>query len=155
MQFTTIVLSVLSAAAAVSAAPAQQQKRACEVKYPNALGFPINFHISKDATSNVPNDISFTIPANARGPCSLVYQFPVGTPITTTGNPALNIKALDGPATGSIVGTATFVADGQLHTINSFACRTTMGFELSIAGEAGSVNFSEVQGTGLWMTYNC
>jgi hypothetical protein len=160
MQVTTLLLGALTAAASVSAGPITA--RSCQVQYPNSLGFPINFNISKtiNPPTERPNAIAFTLPPNAPGPCSLVARFPAGYPIQQAGASAINVFAQDGPAPGALVGTITFSSDPNVETvrtINSFACRTTMGFELEIASDEqdGFVAFSEVLGAGLMMEYGC
>ncbi|KAK3387334.1 hypothetical protein B0H63DRAFT_469827 [Podospora didyma] len=75
--------------------------------------------------------------------------------VSGSGSQQINVVALDGPAPGALVGTAIF-ASGSSATINSFACRSQMCYSLQIAdGKTGSVAFTETQGVGVTMTYDC
>ncbi|KAI1380724.1 hypothetical protein F4677DRAFT_195837 [Hypoxylon crocopeplum] len=139
MRFTTFATSIIAAAAGSASA-------ACLEQPPSAIGFPINFDITPSRT----DAISFQIPPNSVGPCQLVAKFPADYPITSTGSDLVNVKALDGPAPGALVGSLRF-RPGITTYINSFACRDTMSYELSIAQGDGEVKFSEIQGAGLFM----
>lgn len=164
MQFSTLFASVLAGAAAVSASPLKTPMvpRSCQVQPPRGLGYPYNFDISKTISppSERTNSIAFNLPENAPGPCSLVARFPAGFPIYQSGASSVNVFATDGPAAGSLVGTITFQSDPRyetVRTINSFACRPNMGFELKIASQErdGAVSFQQVAGAGLFMEYGC
>lgn len=99
--------------------------------------------------------LTFSPPASAPGPCTLLASFPAGYPIASTGATQVNVVAVDGPAAGSLVGTVTFAA-GERRTINSFACRGEMKFRLEMAGPgAGSVQFAQGGGAGVVLTYGC
>ena len=157
MQFSTVLLAALTSALASAAPTTSLPKRSCAVQYPNALGFPININLAKNAAVDITADLGFTIPNGVVGPCSLVVQFPANYPISASGDSQVNFKAIDGPAPGALVGTYTFQksADAVFATINSFACRPNFDFELELAGAEGAVSFSEIEGAGLYMTYNC
>ena len=160
MQLTAILATALTAAATVSAGPVKRVT--CQIQYPQAIGFPINYNVSK--TINPPTErvdaVTFQVPPNAPGPCSLVASFPAGFPIQQSGASQVNFFATTGSAAGRIVGTITFESDSDepvFRTINSFACEPVMGYEMRIASDSedGFVAFSEVQGAGLQMLYGC
>jgi len=162
MQLTTLFLAALTGASLSAAAPAAaaaaagaHDKRACTRVFPIGT---TSIHLAKSGGSNTAQNIGFSIPANAGGPCSLVATFPAGYPIASTGNPQVNVIDLNGPAAGSIVGTVTFASDPgapTLRTINSFACRPDMQYRLTLAGTAGTVDFAVGNGAGVAMTYSC
>ncbi|KAI1104765.1 hypothetical protein F4804DRAFT_306260 [Jackrogersella minutella] len=133
-------------AASLIAALAASASAACLEQAPAALGFPINFDITPERSDT----ISFQIPPNSVGPCTLIAKFPDGYPITSTGSDLVNVTALDGPAAGSLVGALRFRAGGKTY-VNSFACADVMTYELAIAQGQGEVKFSEIQGAGLFM----
>lgn len=155
MQLPVTFLVALASALTVTATPVTNAKRACQTTVPRGP-IPRTIAVSKRASppSSSPATVSFSVPGGVVGPCSLVASLPAGYPISTSGNPQLNFIALDGPATGSIVGTATLAA-GEFRTINSFSCRPSMGFRLEIAGVEGSVRFEQTEHAGLFLTYNC
>ncbi|KAI2625741.1 hypothetical protein GGR54DRAFT_629246 [Hypoxylon sp. NC1633] len=138
MRFSTITATLAAAASTVAAA--------CLEQPPSALGFPINFDITPERS----DAISFQIPPNSVGPCTLVAKFPADYPVTSTGSDLVNVTALDGPAPGALVGALRFRA-GERVTVNSFACRDVMTYELAIAQGEGEVSFAEIQGAGLFM----
>ncbi|KAI1400063.1 hypothetical protein F4819DRAFT_509669 [Hypoxylon fuscum] len=138
MYFTAVAATLVTLAASASAA--------CLEQAPSAIGFPINFDITPERSDAV----SFQIPPNSVGPCTLVAKFPAGYPITSTGSDLVNVAAVDGPAPGALVGALRFRA-GTTVVVNSFACRDVMSYELSIAQGDGEVKFSEIQGAGLFM----
>ncbi|KAK4168015.1 hypothetical protein QBC43DRAFT_229546, partial [Cladorrhinum sp. PSN259] len=104
------------------------------------------------------------------GPCTLALSFPanyeiVDSSVQAGGQPLpLNFYALDGPAAGSLVGTArlpTFLPDQKTRevvrvVVNSFTCREVQSFriELGALGELGFVNDNEA-GNGLFLEYGC
>ncbi|KAI1443514.1 hypothetical protein F5Y02DRAFT_420002 [Annulohypoxylon stygium] len=133
-------------AATLTTAFAASASATCLVQAPSAIGFPINYDITPERSDAV----SFQIPPNSVGPCALIATFPADYPITSTGSDLVNVTALDGPVAGSLVGALRFRA-GTTVTINSFACRDVMSYELAIAQGEGEVKFSEVQGAGLFM----
>lgn len=138
MLFKPLAAFVLAAAASASAQ--------CLEQPPSAIGFPINFDITPERT----DAISFQIPPNSVGPCTLLARFPAGYPIVSTGSDLVNVTAIDGPAPGALVGALRFRA-GTTTVINSFTCRDVMSYELSIAQGVGEVSFAEIQGAGLFM----
>ncbi|KAI1762887.1 hypothetical protein GGR53DRAFT_398724 [Hypoxylon sp. FL1150] len=141
MQFFPTVAAFLAlAATSVSAA--------CLEQIPLTPVFPIAYEI--DTTIN--DAVSFGIPANSVGPCQLVAKFPAGYPIISTGSDLVNVRAVDGPAAGALVGDLRFRA-GTTTVINSFACRDVMSFELSLAEptEGSRVSFSQIKGAGLFL----
>ncbi|KAI2606501.1 uncharacterized protein GGS25DRAFT_524166 [Hypoxylon fragiforme] len=139
---TTLLLAI----AAASSASAQ-----CLSQPPSSIGFPINYSITPTRSDAV----SFQIPPNSVGPCTLVARFPAGYPIVSTGSDLVNVTAVDGPAPGALVGALRFRA-GTTTVVNSFACRDVMSYELSIAQGEGEVSFAEIQGAGLFMDVgNC
>ncbi|KAI1462580.1 hypothetical protein F4805DRAFT_452407 [Annulohypoxylon moriforme] len=139
MRFSTLAAPLLTALATRVSAT-------CLTQAPSAIGFPINY----DITPSRSDFLSFQIPPNSVGPCTLIATFPADYPITSTGSDLVNVTAIDGPAPDSLVGALRFRA-GTTTTINSFACRDVMTFELAIAQGVGEVAFSEVQGAGLFM----
>lgn len=150
-----ITFFVAIASALTATATPITSKRTCNVTPPTGP-LPRTIAVSKVSSppSSSPAEVSFAIPDNVVGPCSLTVKFPAGYPISQTGQSQLNFIALDGPATGSIVGTATLTPGGSA-TINSFSCRPSIGFRLEIAGEQGSVRYKQTTSAGLFMTYNC
>ncbi|KAK1770948.1 hypothetical protein QBC33DRAFT_511752 [Phialemonium atrogriseum] len=157
MQLPITILAALTAALSATATPLA--KRACQTTYPVA-GLPLPISVSRTATppSSQPATVSFSIPAGARGPCSLVLAFPAGYPVATTGSSQVDVVALDGPAAGAVVGTvalASLPGEAIVRTVNSFSCRPELSFRLQIAGAEGSVAFTEVEGAGLFVTYDC
>jgi hypothetical protein len=156
MQYLTIAATLLSTIALTSAAPSSTNHltaKSCSVAYPEAIGFPINYHISQDAgaTNKIDNEISFSIPAGSYG-CTLRADFPAGYPIESSGNSQVYFFDQN----DSQVGTITF-GSPEDQVINSFVCQPTMTYRMSIGSleEAGSVAFADIQGAGLTMTYNC
>ncbi|KAL7623242.1 hypothetical protein AAE478_006923 [Parahypoxylon ruwenzoriense] len=141
MQFTSSLTTLLLLSAGASAT-------SCVSQPPSAIGFPINF----DITPSRPNTVTFQIPggSSATGPCALVARFPPGYPVTSTGSDLVDVTALDGPAQGALVGSLRFRA-GEERTVNSFACRDTFTFELSIAQGDGEVAFAQTLDAGLFI----
>ncbi|KAL1861422.1 hypothetical protein VTK73DRAFT_7124 [Phialemonium thermophilum] len=133
-----------------------EHKRSCISVFPAPLPQQITIARTPAGVSQ-PVSLTFgTIPSSGWGPCSLVVSLPSGYPLQQQGNTQLNVYATNGPAAGSLVGTTTLVADGAVHTINSFSCRPSLGFRFEIAGTAaGSVSFTELQGVGFYVTYSC
>ena len=151
MYFTTVLVAALSATLAVAA----PSKRSCTTSFPVGT---TQVHLAKNPAINIVTDLTFNIPAGAIGPCSLVTTFPAGYPISSSGQTQVNVIAKDGPSAGSIVGTTTFTSQPNsptFVTINSFACRPTMSYTLTLAGTEGAVDFAEGNGAGVAMTYNC
>jgi hypothetical protein len=132
-----------------------QGQSSCTTKFPTGTS---RIHLVKNRNVDIQQTLSFTIPANARGPCSLIATFPAGYHISSTGNAQVNVYDVNGPAAGSLVGTITFASDPynpKVNTINSFACRPNMKYRLALAGTQGSVDFANGNGAGVAMTYNC
>ncbi|KAH8893330.1 hypothetical protein GQ53DRAFT_763651 [Thozetella sp. PMI_491] len=162
MQFVTIALAAL-ASGLVSAAPAGDAsvmpKRSCTTVPPTSPAIPFDFNLAENPAIARTETLTFTIPSNAVGPCSLVVQFPANYPIQVSGgSQQANVFAVDGPAPGSLVGTYNFAqsASAQFATINSFACRPSMSYLVELAAtQGGSVDFSETSTAGLFMTFNC
>lgn len=150
MYFNTIAISALAAAGFSSAAPAER-RAPCLVQPPSTIGFPINYNIS---TSFSPA-VSFQIPPNSVGPCQLVAKFPAGYPISHSGSDLVNVRATNGNAQGSVVGTLRFMSSPGSPTrtvINSFSCSTVMSYQLEIAdGNPGWVAFQDTLDAGLFM----
>ncbi|KAK3683394.1 hypothetical protein B0T22DRAFT_246810 [Podospora appendiculata] len=158
MHPAAIFFSFAASALTVSASPTPinanthlNTKRTCSVQYPALRTSPTQpIPYSIDISSSQSVDVGFTMPDDATGPCSLMLSLPE----QISGCAQVNVVALDGPAQGSLVGTTTFAA-GSSATINSFACRPQMCYQLQIASGDGSVQFVESQGVGLTMTYDC
>ncbi|XXH03888.1 hypothetical protein Hte_010296 [Hypoxylon texense] len=140
MQFTTAAATLLALAASASAA--------CLEQAPSAIGFPINY----DITPTRSDAVTFQIPPDSAGPCQLVAKFPAGYPVVSTGDDLVDVRAVDGPAAGALVGSLRF-RPGATTVVNSFACRDVMSYELALANPEGDgeVRFSEIQGAGLFM----
>ncbi|KAK0635763.1 hypothetical protein B0T17DRAFT_56785 [Bombardia bombarda] len=154
MQLSTILLA-LTTSLLTTAAPTSNTKRACTTTFPTAL---TSIHLAKNPAINIAQDLSFTVPAGAVGPCSLVATFPAGYAIASSGQTQVNVIDVNGPAPGSIVGTVTFASSATaptFTTINSFACRASMQYRLALAGTQGAVDFAEGNGAGVALTYNC
>ncbi|KAI1850612.1 hypothetical protein JX265_004322 [Neoarthrinium moseri] len=154
MYSSTLSLTAFLAAAGLSAAtPIVNSRAVCLEQAPASIGFPINFSITP---TNSPL-VSFNVPPNSVGPCSLVAKFPAGYPITSSGSNLVNVIAVGGPAPGALVGSVRFASSPDQRTfttINSFACRPYMEFRLEISRDQanpGSVAFQEVQGAGLFL----
>ncbi|KAK3685405.1 hypothetical protein B0T22DRAFT_442582 [Podospora appendiculata] len=155
MHVSTLVLAALTSALAAAAPAAQHTKRACTVTFPTNTA---TIHLAKNPAVNIPQDLAFTVPNGAGGPCSLVATFPAGYPIASSGQTQVNVFDVDGPAAGAIVGTVTFASSAAgptFVTINSFACRPSMRYRLELAGTQGAVDFAEGAGAGVAVTYNC
>ena len=165
MKFTAL-LAIVSAvalnAATVAAHPASpyvKRDQGCSVVSPSG-GARQNITISRTLNTTTPARVTFAVPEDAAGPCNLVAGFPKDSEssrnlVTTGGSQQLNVFAEDGPAAGSLVGTATFAADGARHTINSFECRPQLAFRFEIAGRRGSVRFTQLEDAGLSMNFAC
>ncbi|KAK3327369.1 hypothetical protein B0T19DRAFT_161376 [Cercophora scortea] len=156
MHFSTLVLGALTSTL-VAAAPASHTntKRACTVTFPTNTA---TIHLAKNPAINIFQDLAFTVPTGAGGPCSLVATFPAGYPIAASGQTQVNVFDVDGPAAGALVGTVTFASSATsptFVTINSFACRPSMRYRLELAGQQGAVDFAEGGGAGVALTYNC
>jgi hypothetical protein len=148
MHLPTLLLTLLPTTLAATI----PSRRAC-----TTLTSPVPISLSKPSSSSPSTSqiLTFSPPASAAGPCSLLATFPAGYPIASSGATQVNVVAVDGPAAGALVGTVTFVA-GERRTINSFACRPEMKFRLELAGPgAGSVQFAQVNGAGVVLTYGC
>ncbi|KAK0727177.1 hypothetical protein B0T26DRAFT_747532 [Lasiosphaeria miniovina] len=156
MHFTTLIVAALAStfAAAAPATPSNT-KRACTQIFPAGV---TAIHLAKNAAINIQQDLAFSVPAGAGGPCSLVATFPVGFSIANSGQALVDVVAVDGPAPGALVGSITFASDPvspTFRTINSFACRPNMLFRLRISGAQGAVDFAEGNGAGVALTYSC
>lgn len=160
MQFTTLATFLLTSAL-TTAAPTTLSPRSCQVSYPASIGFPINYSIYQSANgANARTDaITFTnIPAGSYG-CQFEVNFPANYPITSSGNSAINIIALEADGSETLFGTVTLKSgpDATKIVVNSAVCATTMSYRAEIASEteAGSVSFAEIQGAGFTMVYDC
>ncbi|KAL5116059.1 hypothetical protein ACEQ8H_006071 [Pleosporales sp. CAS-2024a] len=158
--FAYTIATILFASGLASAAPALAP-RACQVSYPAALGFPINYNIHQGANgANAQvNALTFSnIPPNSYG-CTLQVLFPANYPIASSGSSAINVIATSTGAQETLFGTLTLKSGPQPTklTVNSAVCSRGMSYRLEIASktEAGSVAFSETLGAGFVMTYNC
>lgn len=163
MQFFTAA-ALMSSALLASAAPTTSSpldRRACQVAYPQSIGFPINYDIHQDAggANSVSNALTFSnIPAGSYG-CQLEINFPTGYPITSSGSSAINIYANPG-ASQTLFGTVTLQSSPVAPTkfvVNSAVCSGFMSYKLEIASEteAGRVAFADTKDAGFTMTYNC
>jgi hypothetical protein len=164
MQYITIATALLSSAILTNAAPTTSstlERRACQVAYPRAIGFPINYDIHQDANraNERVNNLSFNnVPAGSYG-CQLEVNFPAGYPITSSGASAINIFALDNDKS-TLFGTVTLQSSPVAPTkfvINSAECKPLMSYKIQIASDtqAGQVAFADTQDAGFTMTYNC
>ncbi len=159
MQFSALLAAFLTGAV-VSAAPTantanDNAKRSCAVAYPAGVS---QVHLALNPAFNAQQPLTFNIPAGASGPCSLVATFPAGYSIASSGNAQVNVIAVDGPAPGAIVGTTTFASQPNANTyttINSFACRPSMSYQLTLVNPYSAVDFAEGNGAGVIMTYDC
>lgn len=150
MQLTALLTLLPLALAAPS-------KRACTPVFPAGVSqISLSKAIGAPSTTQT---LTWEIPPNAGGPCTLIATFPAGYPISSSGNAQVNVIDVNGPSPGSIVGTVTFASDPSGPTtryINSFGCRANMQYRLVLATEgAGSVSFGEGNGAGIGMTYGC
>ncbi|ORY55284.1 uncharacterized protein BCR38DRAFT_415010 [Pseudomassariella vexata] len=157
MHFSTLTLSALAALSAVTASPSSRSltQRSCLEQQPATIGFPINYNVS----STRADAVTFQLPPNSVGPCTLVAKFPAGyaVPHSEVGNPLVNVIDINGPVQGSVVGSlrfASFADRDSLVYINSFQCRDVMEYELELAPEepeSAWVAFAEVLDVGLVM----
>lgn len=165
MQYFTVTAAILSSALLTTAAPtssAPLERRACQVAYPQSIGFPINYDVHQDANrANARTDaMTFSnIPAGSYG-CQLEVNFPKGYPITNEGASAINIFAINGASQKSLFGTVTLQSSPAAATkfvINSASCNNFMSYSLEIASDslAGKVAFADTKDAGFTMTYNC
>ncbi|KAI9373506.1 hypothetical protein BJX61DRAFT_502365 [Aspergillus egyptiacus] len=138
-----------------------------------------DFRISQEpgATQKQDTFIEFTnIPPGSWG-CTLSYFFPADTPVHTVGLAPVEVFSVSGPLSRSprgidiswdycpapiaMVGSVRFESSGDQATsrvVNSFACRDTMTYRLSISQGyvlETSVGFEQGDGVGLRMSYNC
>lgn len=153
----------------------------------NTLSSTGDFHVSQTVTNGVVSNriyqiVAFeNIPSTAYG-CQLNVVFPPAYPVTSTGNPVLNVTTLYNGAPASIVypndwswakfypptsppegqglfGTVT-LAPGQSTVINSETCGQNLAFQFEIAtwvGTTSGVEFNEyvnkLNGAGLAGVY--
>ncbi|KAH8730514.1 hypothetical protein GQ44DRAFT_445812 [Phaeosphaeriaceae sp. PMI808] len=164
MQYITLAAALLSSAVLTSAAPTTPstlERRACQVAYPQSIGFPINYDIHQDAggANSVSNALTFNnVPAGSYG-CQLEVNFPAGYPITSSGSSAINIFATSGSSTilfGTVTLQSSPVAPSKF-VINSAQCSSSMTYRMEIASKtnAGRVAFADTKDAGFTMTYNC
>ncbi|KAK4224865.1 hypothetical protein QBC38DRAFT_484441 [Podospora fimiseda] len=176
MQFTTttilpLLLTLTSASPTPHHETACVPKRSYPVSHPSG-GSPYNINpVNRPQFGSfITPEIGFVIPEGtpATGPCSLIAAFPknyevVDTSVGNGGQPLLlNFFALDGPASGSLVGTTrlpTFLPSQKTKedveiVINSFACRPYQAFRIEL-GETGEVGFLTGEEGGLFLEYGC
>lgn len=160
----TLATALFGSALLASAAPTSSNplsRRACQVAYPQSIGFPINYDIHQDAggLNSVPNALTFTnVPAGSYG-CQLEINFPPNYPITSSGSSALNIYATSG-GSDTLFGTVTLQSSPVAPTrfvVNSAVCSSSMSYRIEIASktEAGRVAFADTKDAGFTMSYDC
>lgn len=164
MQYIAVASALMSSALLTNAAPTTPSlltRRACQVAYPQSIGFPINYNIHQDVggANAVSNALTFSnVPAGSYG-CQLEVNFPAGYPITSSGASAINIYSTSG-GSQTLFGTVMLQSSPVSPTrfvVNSAQCSPSMSYKLSIASqsEAGSVAFADTLDAGFTMTYNC
>ncbi|KAK3377948.1 hypothetical protein B0H63DRAFT_451777 [Podospora didyma] len=144
MHFSTILLVALASAVA-SAAP-KHKKRPCTSAHPVGTK---DIHLITTDGVHVNQDVTFSIPRGADGPCSLITTFPAEV-----------IYDKDGVSgEGPIVGLFAPHSDSTTPTyqkMDSFPCKEIMKFTLTLTGSGdGPVYFLETAGAGFALTCNC
>ncbi|KAF2222123.1 hypothetical protein BDZ85DRAFT_250969 [Elsinoe ampelina] len=179
---TTLLATTSLVAAAPAAAPLE--KRACQIKYPTNLFSVIEASTQQNTgnngytftgqgagkTNRYITELQFTnIPAGAYG-CSVEYFFQKGWRVESTPDtrldffvPDRNISLADTwvnrPGRAYQVGTqivrGSATEDVKLTAVTG-ACAETLNYIIEVQGDkAGSVGFSQGNGNGLRLTYNC
>ncbi|KAK4680183.1 hypothetical protein QC764_210830 [Podospora pseudoanserina] len=168
MQLTTLFMTLSAAAGLALAASTSStnldtcQRIQSDLQGMNVTYLPDMIHLRRSSNA------SFNVPANARGPCSLIAAFPADYSIRDSsveqgGNPiAVNVTDVDGPTPDSLVGTVRFPSalpgpttkEAVKITINSFACREKMTYHFE-AAELGLVQFKNTADAGLFIEYSC
>ncbi|KAK4204347.1 hypothetical protein QBC40DRAFT_293095 [Triangularia verruculosa] len=164
MQFSTFFFTLSAFAGLTLAAPTSDTT--CQ----RVLSFERGFRVINSNLLYVSHNqtLTFTLPANAPGPCTLIADFPAhfsidDDSVANGGAPSpINVFDVDDPARGSLVGTFSFpseLPDREIKkatklTINSFACREKMTFVLT-AVNSGAVMFIPKDNAGLFVEYGC
>ncbi|KAK0670470.1 hypothetical protein QBC41DRAFT_317817 [Cercophora samala] len=168
MQFSTLFITLFASVGITLAAPTPGTKRTtCQRALSDINGFnviyrPDMIHVHRNT------NVSFIVPPNASGPCTLVGDFPANfdiydSSVQAGGQPLqVNIFDIDGPTHGSLLGTTQFPVAGpdqktkeaSKRTINSFACREKMDFRFE-AAELGTVEFMQTNDAGIFLEYGC
>ena len=187
---TTLVISALLGLgqAVPAASPAELVPRACVTEYPTLITHI--FEASPDQKSPNNNYIEVAhdyatrspalyrrdvvvqfsnIPSGSFG-CQLEAFFPAGTPISSYGDPRVNVFAVDKPATPDdtwntspkptfLFGTVAFESkpnEDVRRVINSATCQSTLTYRLSTAtDQLGEVYFTQGSSQGLRLVHNC
>ncbi|KAI1397349.1 hypothetical protein F4819DRAFT_87311 [Hypoxylon fuscum] len=154
MQLTTLMLSALASATAISAASIPRLPRD-EICWDVPTYTDQFFHLEKDAaTGQVSSQkTSFDVGHNQVGLCTLVVRIdPKSQGLKVSGEGLVDVLK-DGKSVGS------FTVDrekGAYGVVNSFPCADgAFEFELKLAGpdEAGSLEWMQNDNTGLFMQF--
>lgn len=196
--FTSLLLGTCISLVSAAPTPGSLAPRSCTKIYPSLVTYIDNSspnlavgalgYVSSYATpgANGPwraAEVQFTLPsANVGGPCSLLYNFPTGATITSSGGSnaqirvyktklgssnSINFQATDtwnnSPDASFLWGSFNLVA-GTSGTINEETCQTTLSYfvqvfdvwaELSGTTPAASASFTQSTSQGLYMTFGC
>ncbi|OHE99110.1 hypothetical protein CORC01_05603 [Colletotrichum orchidophilum] len=146
MQLTNILLTALAATASARSTPSARRQASstpgCRLVAPTDLNFDVADLRSGTVVTKV---LTFPVGPTTAGPCQLIGAFSQGFPVDQGGDAfaRLNVRALDGPSAGSLVGSfgplevenGVVVRDTE-QVVNSFQCRESLAFEFSIANDA-------------------
>ncbi|KAK4207989.1 hypothetical protein QBC37DRAFT_432636 [Rhypophila decipiens] len=156
MQLPTILVTLLAGSAFAAPASKSSSPRQCSTIWPNETG---NFVLSKSGPQLPTQDISFNVPENSVGPCTLVLSFPKGKGTHVSGDVRASVYEHTGSLStdiGSLVGTVELKGSETEDTfryINSFACKPLMSYKFRLDGERdGRVEFFQGEGQGIAMT---
>ncbi|KAK1530892.1 uncharacterized protein CCOS01_05995 [Colletotrichum costaricense] len=148
MQLTSILITALAGLAGLATARSTPSERrqtstpSCRLVAPTDLNFGVADLRSGTVVTKV---LTFPVGPTTAGPCQLVGAFSQGFPIDQGGDAfaRLNVRALDGPAAGSLVGSFgplevanDAVVKDTVQVVNSFSCRESLSFEFAIANDA-------------------
>jgi len=155
---TAVLAALVGGPASSSATPLARRDTTptCQVQYPQAIGFPINYNISVSR----PNAAGFQLPRDAIG-CQLSMEFPAGyASISSEGTNVIQI--LDQMTNNVVAPSVTVQASSSedTHTVvaSGLPCATLMAYSLQLPATEGAnayVAFSEITAAGLVLEYNC
>jgi len=152
MQFSTLLITAISALTAIAAPTSAIEERGCKIAYPVNSGYYwVSRYYNPEYEYNQP--VVFNLPADAVGACDLKVQFPNPYPPSLWGNTQVEFKYLTGTGT-----TYTFKPGPLDDTAGSFGCSETMEFLMTISKEQGTpgyVGFPQNNEMGLYMVYGC
>ncbi|KAK0670469.1 hypothetical protein QBC41DRAFT_301510 [Cercophora samala] len=173
MQFSTLFITLSAAAGLALAAPTSQTGQStCQRVSPSSNVV----HITTRPNDVEPQILTFNVPADARGTCTLIVDIPAGYPIQDSGVQAghspLPVDVIDfhsdnnGPRSGPLLYTLRIpsalpdkkTTKAVKLAISSFPCENSQGniklFRLQVAAP-GEVSFELNDQSGLFVEYGC